>query len=791
MRYKITKHKLKYLSFTTIFTVLSALVLILSTNASIFASATTDCGDTNPPYVYVFGRRICNTYYNNAPLPDNTPNHRFAWVAGYTPTCNSGCPATGPGSYAQNFINFVANGVPGQQPGLRSCDNAGTGNFQSTADCVTFPNPPFNAAGVTYSTVVGDSVLVNALRGKNGPDFAGGAPAGNARVAYGIQQAEANWSTFVSIVNTYAAAGRINWNQMIAGPSPTNPGGPLANCDLNGSGQYTGRTDTVMARYPISAPTIWDVWNGCNFDGVTLPYMIFNNSDGTFFRINLTCGNLTGPEEAPPRLSGYTNIPAANTTTNDDEAPTSGTFTSTVTTNKTVNGISITHRFYWLEAIENDPTKRHILVTTPATDALNTVSVSPLSPPVAPSKVSYTFSRTIALNSTTLAGYTLQPGDQLCTDTIVAPARGDEDFSNNPILPPDLASDSSNDCQPVVAKPYVEVYGGDVFAGGGINNGTDACTPNNNAAIVALTDSGTANGTKGSGSQFASFATGRNWTNTTLPGTKGLSFASAKLDNNALASDPPKPSPPTDLVFSNTDTTKAGNFDGTGSSSCDSNYQFSKHPTDAAHLIPSPTNFDLAAFADPAGSHDDSWYGGDNVNVTVTTGAIASNASSAPRLVVYVDGNLTISSNITYSGSGGWQNPNAIPSITFIVKGNIYIGKTVSVLDGTYIAESDSTQAGPSGTIYTCTNATIDESDLYAQCNTQLSIHGTFMADHIKWQRAYGTLNKAVDPELPAYDGGSPKGSEVIIFGPESYITPSAANTVGPIQSITNLPPVL
>ncbi len=296
-------------------------------------------------------------------------------------------------------------------------------------------------------------------------------------------------------------------------------------------------------------------------------------------------------------------------------------------------------------------------------------------------------------------------------------------------------------------KPYLAVYGGDVIAGGSLDNGSGCSAAASSPILTFLRGAG-----RGAGTQLAAFATGAI-----------TDFASAKLRSSGT------PTRPDGLKFANTPS--MGSF---GGSNCVMGYAI---PASADNTI-SVSSVDISTLS---GKYRRSG------NLTITGGSIA----NGRKVVVWVDGNLTITGPmINYAGSGGWSNVNQIPSLYVIASGNIYIDNDVTDLDGVYVAH---------GTINTCTNGSSQyaaNANFYANCNTQLVVHGSLVANTIKWLRTYGTLRDASAGEHP-YGGTDPKAGELIISGPEMYLAEPGLPIItgsGPgtqFQAITSLPPVL
>ena len=129
---------------------------------------------------------------------------------------------------------------------------------------------------------------------------------------------------------------------------------------------------------------------------------------------------------------------------------------------------------------------------------------------------------------------------------------------------------------------------------------------------------------------------------------------------------------------------------------------------------------------------------------------------------VYVNGDVTIttSNDIQYPAYNGLDQ---IPSFYLIVKGgNIYIDKSVTQLDGVYIAMPD---GATGGTIYTCTNGatrysgTVPTAAAPSGCGTTLTINGAFIANQVKFLRTPGDINNTT-------------AAEVFNYGPELWVRP-------------------
>lgn len=265
----------------------------------------------------------------------------------------------------------------------------------------------------------------------------------------------------------------------------------------------------------------------------------------------------------------------------------------------------------------------------------------------------------------------------------------------------------------VINSPYLRVYGADVFAGIGF---PPSCSPTAASPKILAFNRGISGGYAGAGTQFAAFAM------STID-----EFASA---NSA------GPRAPKRLSFANDDASDAygGNY---LSSHCVADY-WKDAPT-----APAPPS-----------------------SQTIGTQTV----TAATDGVIYVDGDVRITGNITYNA--GWGSLADIPSFMVVSRGgNIYIDRSVSQLDGIYVA----IPSGPSnGRIYTCSNTAAGSpaytspipADAATGCGTQLTINGAFVAEQVKFLRTNGDYNTAT-----AGEGPNANIAEIFIYGPEVWLS--------------------
>lgn len=167
------------------------------------------------------------------------------------------------------------------------------------------------------------------------------------------------------------------------------------------------------------------------------------------------------------------------------------------------------------------------------------------------------------------------------------------------------------------------------------------------------------------------------------------------------------------------------------------------------------------------------------------------NVRNSTNTTVYVDGNVTLQSNVKYSNV--YMSVADIPSFRIIARGNIYVDPNVTELDGVYVAEPDVspiTDAASNGVIYTCTTVPFmptppgpylqeNLASYYSTCDKHLDVYGSVMARQVWLLRTYGTLYHT--SEQPA---------ETFHYTPELGLSPSKSN-LDTYDAITSLPPVL
>ena len=357
---------------------------------------------------------------------------------------------------------------------------------------------------------------------------------------------------------------------------------------------------------------------------------------------------------------------------------------------------------------------------------------------------------------------------------------------------------SLNCSQPifVVLKPYVKVYNGDVDTSGGANCSAadgiiDTLNYGNSGAakfvgssaeltVAALAD---INGFTSNGINF----------NGTPPNQKYLTLANTASDDYG------------------------GN---SGITNCPTDYMAAEAAAHDFDINSSSGTNNMSINPTATGSGTQVYDFNYNTTTDPTWRLNGLSLGNGTQRYVYVHGDVYITGNITFSGaSGGWASTSDIPSFWLIASGNIYIAPNVTDLAGVYVSEIDSN--GNGGTIYTCatdgpdsttpgTLGFVDPTHHYTDCNSQLRVHGSFIANVIQLFRSFGTLlnssrgetdasrancTRSNSPATLTPNGNSCAG-EVFDFSPEVYL--GAPPTSGGssafssnYDSITSLPPVL
>jgi hypothetical protein len=324
---------------------------------------------------------------------------------------------------------------------------------------------------------------------------------------------------------------------------------------------------------------------------------------------------------------------------------------------------------------------------------------------------------TIWSNNCAIAPGSFTAGDEFCSTVTATYGSGYVGPDNNVVFGGPSTSDTK--CPRVVNEPYFKVYHSDISAGGEF----DKCTTNGGTLAGYADISDPSGATRGSTTQLSALAL-----------LKITGVASAKTSADITGS-------PTKLSFANTGV----QVDSSGNESPVLGGQFGGCRTLTNETAPaSATNYSGPMFVvNPAKQGAYTHTG--NITIKENPPALGANQNMS----LFVDGNVYISSDITYDD--GWGAGTA-PSFIVHATGNIYIDPGVKQLSGVYIAQqktkSDGTPDTTTGKIYTCADSTgfapMSAANLYNGCKNQLVVYGSFVADQINLMRSLGSLRDEI-----------------------------------------------
>jgi hypothetical protein len=333
----------------------------------------------------------------------------------------------------------------------------------------------------------------------------------------------------------------------------------------------------------------------------------------------------------------------------------------------------------------------------------------------------------------------------------------------------------------IVDLPYFNVFGSDVNAGGTLGG----CS-SDGGSLAGWYDDQTGFG--GSRSDLGAFAL-----------NNIVGFASGIGDSGA-------PPGGNGLTFSNSSNVTGSDYNENFGGNLGGDHCIFTPLAEANSLNDVPSTAVIGSAGLVNGAHN---YNG---NLTLNGGIIPATAAgnTGNNLSIFINGNVYISSNIVYGTNGGDWNINAdgssnIPSVYIVATGNIYISPTVTELDGVYVANVNASGGG--GTIYTCGQGSftpLPTASLYAGCNQQLTVYGSFIANQVNLMRTFGSLDDSTATETPnsaslrqCQNGGfaSDCAAELFNFSPELYLSDPAImptnNGATSYDSEVDLPPVL
>ncbi len=677
------------ITFTVIFS-------FITIPAQVGASNFTDvCSGT-----WQFGRARCDGYFTGTSEYKSVPYG----IQGYNIlTVPAGKSWSIPSSVdtRQEFMDLIG-GYLGCDYIALTCD----GNY----------NYNYNKGGAAF--------IVDTMLGLKGSQLAG---KGYSQSAFGgAHYAQDNWATWVADVTYYGSHGWISWNvSQTLGPGDLNSMhacnfsyNPATGCPENANGSMPSGDDSKDYAF-------FDIPPGTTEQS---DEVVFNNPDGTKFRIRRECANLVG-QAVPLQVPVATVNPSCGSlSVNPGRPDPKSAFSVTAAIDYANSNEAST--------VESKPDAvMKLSVVGPGINYTNnniaksqdSSEIDAISPSLGPSNITGTYNVAWSISSASLPS-----ANEACTGSFI-----------------------------IADEPYFSVSSGDVSAGASMGVGGVDCatTADPNAGVVSWNKENSTY--DGAGTQYAAFA---------------MNFLQDFATAQGTASQVP-----TGLSFSNidnVDTSGAGEdtYGGAfGSQSCVPDY-FNNHPSSPTYSGNHVFNngSDLAA----ANSSKTIYVQAGNLTIG---GAIA--VPNGSHTTIYVDGKVQITGNIQFSGNypGGLAD---IPSFTIVARGNIYIASGVGQLDGWYIAEPDNSSNG--GIVYTCASgfaAPSLSSTLFNNCNNQLQVNGSIVAKQVWLTRTAGTLYGNTPSENFSFN------PEIWLSSPPGISIGSSSSST--YDAITSLPPTL
>jgi len=308
-----------------------------------------------------------------------------------------------------------------------------------------------------------------------------------------------------------------------------------------------------------------------------------------------------------------------------------------------------------------------------------------------------------------------------------------------------------------LTKPFFQVWGGDIFTGGSFLTPNQACpttypdyvspqtAPGNKPSYGGIKAYGDTSTGHGSAADFGAVALGL-IANKPSPANIGFTARSILANSGSFPPDSISgylnDSSPAHCVTDFYDTTQTSPVS-------------VGPPSSLANLVVTP-------------SSSGQYIVGSQVN-----GFAGGQIASSQHITLYVNGDVTITGNITYQPWANRDDSSTAPFFSLIVKGSITLTKDVTRLDGLYVAQPTSSGSGSGGDFVTCDNF----------CNQQLIVNGAVVAQHIQLLRSFGTLTAG--PTVAS----SP--AEIFNYIPSMLISnPNFNPTYNNLQGLFNLPPV-
>ncbi len=366
-------------------------------------------------------------------------------------------------------------------------------------------------------------------------------------------------------------------------------------------------------------------------------------------------------------------------------------------------------------------------------------------------------------------------GDRYCGRITVSPYLGWQGPSDRVDI---LGSKTVGDpCADIVNHPYVRAYGADVSAGSNFVGEDEEC----NASSKQIKSYTSTHANKsGSGAQLAAIAMD------TIEQFRTASLRSAN------------PKAPNGLSFGN-DSSPIGHYSGEPLCSTDFYGDTQSEDSTKKNTV-SSTTINLSSAGSYYAGYDQTLVtnGTDNNHQLSLNGANNFN----DKKIIYVDGDVRINSNISYLP---FSDPTEAPAFMLVARGNIYISRNVTRLDGIYVAQQKPDGSG--GVIFSCAKpgqfSEYNTTEMFDNCGgpggegagtiRQLTVNGAFIAFDIKLHRVHKSVRDSKSDTLEA--ANVTQASEIFNFSPEMYLSqpPFSRESSGDtkFQYYTTLPPVL
>lgn len=143
---------------------------------------------------------------------------------------------------------------------------------------------------------------------------------------------------------------------------------------------------------------------------------------------------------------------------------------------------------------------------------------------------------------------------------------------------------------------------------------------------------------------------------------------------------------------------------------------------------------------------------------TKTTGSatVGGSVPNGTQEIIYVNGDLTIGSDLTYSGNYG--SPSDVPRVIYVVNGNIIVNQNVQRVDAWLISNK---------TLYTCDQYMNKTKQLTTNdCNKQLTFNGPVYVNDTLLGRTYGADSST----------GKGEAAEIFNLAPSNFLSSYTAS---------------